>query len=150
MEFLIKRKIRHKKMNTKKIVGTEPERSVYFGWEKFWNRTRAFGLFRVRKILEPNPNVRSISVAKKNKFEKEKNFDNKINEFGKIIQKIYNQRNYLWVISEDQMIQPNPSVRFISVHQNKTRTRAFGSFRHTWDPNPNVRSISLPTFDLKQ
>ena len=64
----------------------------------------------VEKTLEPNPSVRSISGEKnfgaepersvyfgcqKNKFEKEKNFDNKINEFGKIIQKIYNQRNYL-------------------------------------------------------
>lgn len=44
-----------------------------------WNRTRAFGLFRLEK----------------NEFEKEKDFENKRDEIEKKIQKVYNQRNYL-------------------------------------------------------
>ena len=48
-----------------------------------------------KKNLEPNPSVWSISVGKKNKFEREKNFEDKRNEFEKIMQNVYNQRNYL-------------------------------------------------------
>ena len=100
-----------------KNFGTEPERSVYFGWENF---------------LELNPNVRFISVAKENRFEKENNFDNKINEFGKIIHKIYNQKKKKKLpLSDkrrsDDTTEPERSVNFGTPEQ---------------DPNPSVRFIS--------
>ena len=75
----------------------EPNPSVRsISVEKFFlNRTRAFGLFRVRKYFGTEPERSVYFGCQKNKFENAKNFDNKINEFGKIIEKIYNQGNYL-------------------------------------------------------